>query len=157
MKYLFNYCFGMCLLMSCGHNDFCKSCRNLIKHVDESKAYKIESEYCIKRISDTVLANDTGIISFTAFHRINGNRYKNGDPVIVMFFKMDSMNKIHPDDSTQKITCITDTCFGYQKLPPGAYTITVSTVYSWLTRKKVNLGKNKVIDMNLFMGTSAIE
>lgn len=125
--------------MPCKH---CKSAGNYIKKVDTSKPYEIEGKYCMARVVDTVIGQDSSIIAFNVLDRRTGNGSNGG---VLTFVKgMDTVKVIYEGWS------------GYAKLPSGNYTI-YATSYSLdllpLKLKRIELKPNTKMNANIYLGS----
>ncbi len=131
------------LVYSCGSsNKLCKKHSNYLrKDIDTTKEYKVKGVYCVASIKDTAIEKkDDCIVKFNVFDRINGRKVENG---VIYFYGRDTVSIIFNNAIYQK------------EIKTGVYTIEAwANRYIGTKTEKIEMNKNKKIEINFYLGTT---
>lgn len=127
-------------MASCRTNKFCTLGKNYFDmSIDTTKPYKLEGQYCISNLQDTVMDNNMAIIGSKIFDRVNGRPIFDG---VVWFY------------GTDTTSIILDNEFFEKKIKPGKYIIEAwHAGYIGTKTKELNVRQNIKIEINFYLGT----
>jgi hypothetical protein len=127
-------------LSACTSQKNCANKKHIISNIDTSKPYTLNGKYCICSKKDTMINGNYGLVSVNVYDRTNGNIIKDG---VVWFNGVDTLK------------AILNVQTNYIQVTEGIYDIVISNSnYHALKTKPIKIQKNKLLEMNFYLGNS---
>ena len=130
------------ILASCrtSNNNCTYKANYLKKNIDTTREYTVNGVYCISTIKDTFLnSQNESIVRFNVFDRLYGKNIEDG---VIYFYGKDTSSIIFNLSNHENI------------IKSGNYMIEAwASRYVGTKTKKLVIKKNKIIEINFFLGT----